>query len=168
MGRPHRNFSRSSSSRRKSQWIGPAEQAYITVASAGATLIEFASFEEPLTVVRTRGFVSIKPASPTADIEIIGAFGLGIVSTEAFTAGVASMPEPFTDADWSGWYVWRSFAYDFEFNDATGINYPTWNFELDSKAMRKIGPNETIVGIAESFSGAFNISANTRSLVKLS
>ncbi len=124
--------------------------------------------DEPLTVIRTRGLVSVKPASATADIEIVGALGFGVVSTEAFTAGIASIPEPYTDADWSGWFVWRSFTYDFEFEDASGIAYPDWNFELDSKAMRKFGPNESIVMIAESFSGAFNIAVSPRVLVKLS
>ena len=168
MARGRGNFPRARGAARKSQWIAPALQSYLTVASAGATLLESFPADEPLTAVRTRGSVSIKPASPTADIEIVGAIGFGVVSTEAFNAGVTAIPEPFTDGDWSGWFVWRSFAYDFEFNDATGINYPTWNFEIDSKAMRKFGPNESIVVVAESFVGAFNISVNPRILVKLS
>ena len=163
-----RNFPRARGAARKSQWVGPAPQSYVAVASAGATALSTFAGEEPLTIVRTRGNVSIKPASPTADIEITGAVGFGVVSAEALAAGVTAMPEPFSDADWAGWFVWRTFSYDFEFNDATGINYPNWNFELDSKAMRKFGPNEAIVTIAESFSGAFNISVNTRLLLKLS
>ena len=167
MARP-RSFPRSRSKGRLTQWVGPAIQNYLAVASGGATLIFSFTPAEAITIVRTRGFVSVKPEAVTADLDFTGAFGIGIVSEEAFNAGVGSMPEPFTDADWSGWFVWRSFAFDFEFEDATGINYPNWNFELDSKAMRRIGPNEVLVAIAESQSGAYRINAPTRTLIKLS
>ncbi len=135
---------------------------------AGATLLASASFEEPVTIVRTRGFVSLRVASVAADVDIVGAIGVGIVSTEAFTAGIASVPEPFSDADWAGWYVWHAFAYRFEFSDASGFNFPNWSFEIDSKAMRKVGSNNTLVVVAESFGGAYNIASPLRTLVKLS
>jgi len=45
---------------------------------------------------------------------------------------------------------------------------PDWNFEVDSKAMRKVGENEVLVTIAESQGGAFNISTPLRTLVKFS
>ncbi len=154
--------------RRLTQWIGPADQNYVSVASAGATLVASAPFEEQTTVVRARGQVSVIPAAFTTSLNIVGAFGVAIVSTEAFTAGIASIPEPFSDADWGGWFVWRSFSYRFEFDDATGLNFPRWDFEVDSKAMRRISPNETMVLIAESQTGAFQISAPLRVLVKLS
>jgi len=166
---PRRGFQhRTAGSRRLTQWIGPAAQSYQNVASTGATLLAFVSFEEQTTVVRTRGQVSVRLQAFGVDLDIIGAFGMGVVSTEAFLAGVASIPEPFTDADWGGWFVWRSFSYHLEFNDVTGIESFLWDFEVDSKAMRKISPNETIVIIAESLAGAYAISAPLRVLVKLS
>ena len=166
MARP-RGFVRTGQ-RRLTQWIGPALQGYIAVATGGATVIASVPFLEKATIARTRGNVSIKPEAVASDTELIGAVGFGVVSSEALAAGVASIPEPFTDADWSGWFVWRSFSYDFEFSDASGLNYPDWNFEVDSKAMRKVGPNESAVIVAESFSGAFRISIPLRMLVKLS
>jgi len=150
------------------QWIGPAIQGYQAVASGGATLIGSAPFAEPSTIIRTRGQVSIIPSTAGADLNIVGAFGIGIVTSEALAAGVASVPEPFTDADWGGWYVWRSFSYNLEFSDATGLNFLNWNFEVDSKAMRKITTNESLVLVAESQGGAFSISTPIRTLVKLS
>ncbi len=152
---------------RLTQWIGPAAQGYIQVASTGATLVASFSFEEALTVIRNRGMVSFFPVAVTGDVQIVGAMGMALVSTEAFNAGVASIPEPFSDADWGGWLVWRSFSYTFEFADATGVNFVNWSFEVDSKAMRKVSPNETLVIIAESQVGAFEISAPIRTLVKL-
>ena len=154
--------------RRLTQWIGPADQGYVAVASAGATLIASAPFEEQTTIVRNRGNVSIKITTVTADLDIVGAFGLGIVTAEAFAAGVGSMPEPFSDADWGGWMVWRSFSYHFEFITGTGSDFLVWDFEVDSKAMRKVSPNEVLVLIAESQVGAYSISTPLRTLVKLS
>ena len=154
-------------SARLTQWIAPADQGYISVATGGATL--FANFpaEEPFTVMRSRGQVSIQMSS-AADLNVIGAFGMAVVSQEAFAAGVASVPEPFSDADWGGWFVWRSFSYRVEVGDATGFNVFSKDFEVDSKAMRKLSPNEVIILVAESQAGAFSISAPIRVLLKLS
>ncbi len=168
MARAHRGFTRAGHNTRLTQWVGPALQGFQPVAGAGASIIASFTPGEALTIVRTRGFVCIKPNSVAADAEIIGAVGMGIVSSEALTAGIASMPEPFTDADWGGWALWRAFSYDFEFSDASGFNFPGWNFELDSKAMRKMGPNEALVVIAESQTGAYDMAFIHRVLVKLS
>ncbi len=167
VARPHRSFPRSAGSKRQTDWIGPALQGFIAVASGGATIIHSFPFETSGTIVRVRGNIAVKPQAVSADLSIVGAYGMAVVSAEAFTAGVASVPEPMTDADWAGWFVWRSFSYSFEFNDATGINFVPWNFEVDSKAMRRVRPNEVIVGVAESFVGAYSISAPLRVLEKL-
>ncbi len=147
------------------QWVGPAAQGFLSVAGAGATLISSFAASEPLTVIRNRGQVSVIPETFTADIEIVGAVGMIVVSEEAFAAGVASMPEPFSDGQ-ADWLVWRSFAWRYEFADNTGTQFPNWTFEVDSKAMRKLGPNKRIVTIAESFEGAFQLSYGIRMLVK--
>ncbi len=158
----------STRSARLTRWVGPTNQGYIAVAGAGATFVSQFAIESPVTVMRTRGQVSIIPAAFTADVDIIGAVGMGIVSAEAAAAGVASMPEPFGDADWGGWFVWRSFSYSFQHASDVGVNFPNWNFEVDSKAMRKASINEVLVVIAESQSGAFEISTPLRVLLKLS
>ena len=157
-----------SGSRRLTQWAGPAIQAYVAVASGGATLIAQLAFEEQSTIVRNRGMVSIRPQSYAADIDINGAYGIGIASAEAVAAGVASVPEPFTDGDWGGWMVWRSFAFHYEFASAISTFESSWQTEVDSKAMRKVSPNEVAVFVAESQSGAFFIAEGIRTLIKLS
>ncbi len=164
--RLHRSFS--PGKQRLTQWIGPPAQGFVTVATTAAVLVDSGSFEEPLTLMRTRGMVSIRPTSTAATGDFVGAIGMAVVSTEASAAGVASMPEPYTDADWGGWFVWRSFAYAWDVTTDIGRAISSWNMEIDSKAMRKIAPNETVVTIAESFSGAFAIFDGTRFLVKLS
>ncbi len=168
MARPrsaHRTFGRRQA--RLTDWIGPAIQGSVNVASGGASIISSASFDAPATIVRTRGNVAVIPQSFAADLNVFGAIGVGIVSDEAFNAGVASIPEPFADADWSGWYLWRSFSYTLELGDATSIMTVNWNFEVDSRAMRKVGSNETLVVVAESQGGAFSLFAGVRTLVKL-
>ncbi len=161
-----RSFQRSGP-KRMVQWVGPADQGYVAVASGGATLLASSGFTEKQTVVRVRGNVSVKATTVTADLDIVGAFGMGIVSTEAFTAGIVSIPEPFNDADWGGWFVWRSFNYHLEFISGVGTQFPDWNFEVDSKAMRIAGPNEMLVLVAESQGGAYSIAASVRTLIKL-
>ena len=158
---------RSSGQRRLVQWIGPADQAFIAVASAGATLIGSASFTDKATIVRTRGGVRIQAQVATADVAIVGAFGVGIVSADALAVGITAIPGPFRDADWSGWYVWRSFSDRLEFQSASGTRFLTFGFEVDSKAMRKVGPLDALVIVAESQIGAFSISAPIRTLAKL-
>ena len=154
--------------RRKMEWVGPANQGYVNVASQGATLLSSFNPTESITLIRTRGMVSLVPQTVTADVDIVGAFGMCIVSQQAFTAGAASVPEPFSDADWGGWFVWRSFAFKFEFATAASVNFPRWDFEIDSKGQRKIGPNDILVAVAESQAGAYSIATPLRQLFKLS
>ena len=49
-----------------------------------------------------------------------------------------------------------------------GRQYASKSYEVDSKGMRKVSDNETIVLMAESQQGAFQISMNFRMLLKLS
>ena len=167
MARTHRNFGARRSARLTS-WIGPADQGYISVADDTKVLIASASFTEPATIMRTRGAISVSANSFGVDVEFKGALGVGIVQTDALAAGVASIPGPWSDPAWGGWYVWRSFAYVLEFGDATGVRVISEGFEVDSKAMRKVQANEAIVVIAESQGGAFQIWDGMRTLVKLS
>ena len=154
--------------RRLTQWIGPAVQGYVTVATGGATLISSLFLDDAATIVRTRGMVSVQATTASVSVDITGAIGIGIVSEEAFQAGIASIPEPFTDADWGGWMVWRSFGFRWEVTTDIGRIAIPWSLEIDSKAMRKMGPNERLVVIAESQAGAFSIFDGTRTLIKLS
>ena len=160
---------RPSGPRRLTQWIGPADQGYVSVASAGKTIIGTAPFTEAATIVRTRGQVSVQPGSFAADLNVIGAFGVCIVSDEAVAIGVTAVPGPFDQADWTGWMVWRSFSLHLDVQSAVGFDVQgMMNFEVDSKAMRKVYPNETLILVAESQAGAYDISTPLRHLVKLS
>ncbi len=157
---------RSSGKRRLTEWSNLADQCSVQVSSGGATLISSLSFEDPGTIVRSRGIISVRPSAYTADVEICGAFGVGLVSSEALAIGVTAISEPFTDADWGGWMVWRPFNFRIEFISAVGVLFgdATVEIEIDSKAQRKVEPNSAMVFVAESQVGAFNIAEQVRLL----
>ncbi len=153
-------------SKRMVEWVGPPEQGYVAVGSGASVILSSLSVEEPITLIRNRGAITIRPNAFVADVDIIGAIGLGVVSQEAFTAGIGSLPTPYSDADWGGWVVWRSFALHYEFVDGTGQGLIHLPLEIDSKVMRKVSSNEVLVYVGESQEGAFNVAECTRQLFK--
>ncbi len=160
------------SRKRQTTWVGPADQNIIAVASGASVIIASfdpaASFMLAPTIVRSRGVVSIRPQSFAGDLSIGGALGICIVSDEAFTAGTASIPRPFDDSNWGGWMVWEPFFYNLEFSDATGLRQVDFSWKVDSKAMRKVKDNETVVMMCESQTGALNCGMHIRQLYKMS
>ncbi len=103
----------------------------------------------------------------TADVLIVGAVGIGIVSAEAFTAGAASIPGPFSQAEWDGWMVWQPIQLTFEHFTSASALLSSVQAVVDSKAMRKVGANEVAVFMAESQAVAFDISVCIWTLIKL-
>ena len=158
----------SNSNRRKTEWSVYDPSGFTSVATGGATITSGLLFEDPGTIVRTRGEITIAPVTNfAADLDITGAFGIGLVSAEAFAAGVASVPEPYTDSDWGGWMVIVSFAMRFEHHSSIGVVQTGQTIRVDSKAMRKVEPNSVMVVVAESLTGAFDIQDGTRLLQML-
>ena len=174
MARPRgRILTRGGRKNRQTTWVAPADQNTVSVASGASVIIgSFAPDDAGMlhpTIVRVRGEVSIRPNSFGADVAISGAFGMAIVSDDAFAAGTASIPRPFDDAEWGGWFVWQSFSNHVESIDQTGVVFPgSISYQVDSKAMRKVGENETMVLMCESQSGAIEIAMHVRTLFLLS
>ena len=111
MARRGSRFVRNDSNRRKTQWGVYDPSTYVAVSSTGAVLLGGFVFTEASTVVRHRGRISVAvPTGTNTDLEFTGAWGVGVVSVEAFAAGVASIPEPYTDSDWGGWMVIQAFS----------------------------------------------------------
>ncbi len=167
-----RHVVRGGGRKRQSIWIGPADQGAVAVSTGASTIV--ASFDPDAnsllapTIVRTRGIVSVS-GSFAADLTISGALGVCIVTDEAFAAGAGSIPRPFDDAGWGGWLAWRSFFTVNEFIDGTGFQADANHyFDIDSKAMRKVAPNETVVLMCESQAGALNCAMHLRLLFLLS
>jgi len=174
MATPRRRSGFVASKRRLTTWIGSADQNFVAV--AGNTKIIHQSFTPSTavpsmirpTVIRVRGELAHNPQAFSADLDYAGAVGFAIVSTDAFAAGVASIPGPVSDPGWDGWFLWTGFSYHLEFSDATGVSPMSKYQTLDSKAMRKITANETLVVIAESQVNLYEVSLQFRMLMKLS
>ena len=171
MVRSHRVVRRAGSQRQKT-WVGPANQSDIAIGSGLSVIMSSfdpaASFMLAPTIIRTRGTLAIWPTAFGVDLDFAGAYGLCIVSNEAFAAGAASVPRPFDDANWGGWIVWQSFGGHLEFSSGVGVNLEQLRYEINSKAMRKIKDNETVVEVCESQTGAFQALGIIRQLYLMS
>jgi len=85
----------------------------VVLPAASKVLLETVVLSNPginETVRRTRGGVFVSSDQGAAVELQTGAFGAIIVSDTAVAAGVASLPDPVTDASDDGWFVWVPFT----------------------------------------------------------
>ena len=126
--------------------------------------------DEGLTLVRTRGLLRLQLQSvDAAGSGFEGACGLQIVTAEAFAIGVTAMPSPQTDPEWEGW-IWHSFFSLRPGSALSGLAGIT-EFEIDSKAMRKLPEGAVMMGVVEvveTGAAVMLFYLDTRILVKLS
>ncbi len=170
--------SRGGSSRRLTEWLGgPQTTSVQAVTASGNTIVDTGTeFLQKLTLVRIRGEIALWIVSATAAFDGFTSLslGIGIASQDAFAAGAASLPSPNGDPDWGGW-IWYhrmgALVSPTTTEVATGpmdaVRVP-----IDTKAMRKVGPNDTIFGavatVTEIGTVTVNFVMNTRMLIKLS
>ena len=120
--------------------------------STDTTIISgFTSFSDSLTILRTRGYVqALLDATKQVGDGIVLTFGLGIVSTDAATLGATAVPDPGSDFDYP-WLWWGEMTLSAE---AT-LGADTWGphaqrLEVDSKAMRRVTPKQSILWVCQS------------------
>ncbi len=144
--------------RRATDWAASAEPVETAVAGNTKVLLQRLTAAQlpseigvPTTVVRTRGQLYGRVLeSVVADTESWGALGMAVVTEVAAAAGAASIPGPLTDSFWDGWFLYVFISVALRFDDATGISTPTQvRVDFDSKAMRKIEDNESLVVMFE-------------------
>ena len=153
--------------RRKTSWsIGPrtndnfgSPQAAISTTSSVLATTGAAILADGVTIVRMRGnfrawLISVNAASTG----FACAFGVGLARLPAFTAGMASLPKPFTDEDDELWLYHRYFnltaggaigAAASSDNDIVNAIVSGIDIEVDSKAMRKVDVNDVIYAAIE-------------------
>ena len=147
------------SARRRSSWdLGPgaddlATLDIATLASTGDSI--YGTGAAPvlphLTLVRLRGMLTFQlQSTDAAGSGFNYAVGIGIASADAFVAGVASLPKPFTDIDWPGW-IWHHMGRIVSPVGAAAVtsDQMVQMIPIDSKAMRKFGSNEVIFAVGE-------------------
>ena len=176
MARP-RTFQHPRGPRRATSWgIGPKSTPLVFTASEkllwtnGVTAVGGSAY----TLIRTRGYVA-------AYLTVAGAIGAGfrgahgilMVSEEAFTAGVASLPGPLTDSFSEQW-LWHSYfdchAITATIADGSNAVSHVQRIEIDSKAMRKGFDNARIIcgvtEVVEVSTATLQVHADSRLLLK--
>ncbi len=146
-----RSFQRQRSVARPNRaWSGTTEAAFTTVPAASKVLLSTftpAAAAIDLTILRVVGGVSVASDQAAANEEQIGAVGLIIVTDQAATAGIASIPGPFTDIG-DDWFMYQTFAQRGAV-PATSYSGAVW-YPIDSKAKRILnGTGSQIAVVAE-------------------
>ena len=140
--------------RRSTFWTGIASSTLTNIivaapsdAQSVVTQAEMENVPNP-TLVRTRGEIGVYGDMTADDAAILVGFGLMVADTKAFTIGTTALPLPLTDPDSDDWFWYTTRML---INAPTGITdqLSAASIAVDSKAMRKIGGDETVVLVAE-------------------
>ncbi len=135
---------------RQNVWLG----TQITQTAIGAntvilaaTLNAAALALRPFTIIRSHLLIAWASDQEAADEDALGVYAETIVSEQASAAGVASIPDPGSDAD-ASWYVFQPMHQQFRFSSAAGFESVVGRqYIVDSKAMRKVGNNDDSVAV---------------------
>ena len=144
-----------------------------TIASAVGTLfgsLNAASLGlRPFTIVRTHALLSILTDQVAGSEYVQGAFGMQVVTDSASAAGAASIPMPLTEAN-ADFFVYQPFMNQFQILSSVGAFERTGQgsfYEIDSKAMRKVGVDDDVVLTIENRTNGYNAGLEGRMLVKI-
>jgi len=166
-----------SATRRQSSWeVGPSGR--VTDSANAVTLFPLGgqAVDTGLTIVRVRGHLNLMLETATAVNDGFDrvACGLAVVSENAFSAGVASVPDPNADIAWDGW-MWHWIGSVMA--AAPAASFPGFGntgaqvVVVDTKAMRKFKETDVLIGVlsVNQLNGAAALQSvlNTRVLVKL-
>ena len=151
------------------QWVAIPSIA-LDINTVTTTLGASIAFAVPLTILRIRGEVVINMDGAADNASNQVTVGLGIISSDAFAAGAGSVPEPATESEypWMYWYSTPLRVADFSAiaTEASQIAAAS-RLVVDSKAMRKVKPGESLVWVIETSAAiAINVTVGvTRVLV---
>ena len=140
--------------RRLTAWDdGTGGTGVTSISGPGSAFVglSVAATADGLTVIRQRGvFRWLILNAGTAGDGFQGAFGIGIASLAAVTAGAASVPTPLTEQSSENWLYWR--AIGIHARSATVASFgdeSSESFEVDTKAMRKLPEDLALYAIIE-------------------
>ncbi len=157
--------------RRLTAWSATAPETQWIALAAGTSVIDstFTTAAGSVTVVRSRGLLSVVTDQEAADEQPFGAVGIAIVSDQAVAAGVGSVPSPYTEPESDFWLLHQFWSAEARIGDGTGFARLSQVFELDSKAMRKVSDDETLILMMENGNATDGIlyRLDMRFLVKL-
>ncbi len=127
----------------------------IALTGDGTAIGGSVGFAIPGTILRCRSYVqaTMDATKQVGDL-ITLTFGLGIFSTDAFTLGASAMPEPAADSAYP-WLWWGQMHLEAQVaagEDSWGSS--NQRLEVDTKAMRRFKPTQTLGWVVESHASA--------------
>ncbi len=131
-------------------WIGTGVGSTTVVASAiqvVGSLNAAALLLRPFTILRTRMIVLWESDQSTSSERPQGDLGLIVVTDTATSIGSTAIPDPSSvDGDANAdWFVHQPMVVSHLLKTAVGYTSPTGqHYTVDSKAMRKVGPQDDI------------------------
>ena len=152
-----------SAGRRRVEWRGVVSNDVVGLAAnsvVASDLNQQANIENlgSPTLVRTHTHIQIIVNGGTTLDDVLVAVGIGVVNGQA-AGTAASLPSPITEVEFP-WLAHRSRGFRFidTFTQANegakfGVS-AVWDFDWDSKAMRKLSSEEELVMVFETASGA--------------
>jgi len=154
--------------RRRSRFIRPAPRTKIWIgAGVGgvsvpsntkvlvSTLSVGSLLLRPFTVLRTHQVLLWSTDQIAASEGPVAGFGHIVVTEQAAAIGITAIPDPSgQDGDpEADWFVWQGLQTNFEFSTAAGFRDVGKHYVVDSKAMRKVGPDDDLVSVVSSNGG---------------
>jgi len=143
-----------------------------TLGSGAATLIgtlnAAALAARPFTILRTRIELMFRSDQSATNESPTGAYGEIVVKETASAIGVTAVPSPLTEGD-ADWHVYQAMSLALLSLTSVGVESPIGvRYVIDSRAMRKVGPTDDLVNVAElrSAGGAF-LNIEGRILIQL-
>jgi hypothetical protein len=133
----------------------------VTVLNAAALLLR------PFTILRSRLEIQFHSDQLAATEHPQGVLSYIVVTDQASGVGITALPAPMAEPD-ADWFIYQGVIASLDFADSTGFSQAGNLFTIDSKAMRKVGPNQDVASICELRSqGGAIISGEGRMLVQL-
>ena len=146
------------------EWNGSAWG--VSQAAGGRTVTGLIVLAIPGTLFRCRGNAVVSIDGPTDGDKLVVAMGIMLVQSDAFAAGVTSVPDPLSDtgSDW----IWHQYV-PLQAQAANLEHGVVARVEIDSKAMRKFKPNQTLImtwtGSSLAGTPAFDVTGGVRALI---
>jgi len=131
-------------------WLGLGLADTTIVASGDAVVASLnaaALSLRPFTIMRTRALLSWESDQLAADEAPLAAFGMGVFNDTAVALGSTGIPDPdpVSGDPNASWFVHRGLQCSQTLATAIGFVSPgAAHFEVDSKAMRKVGDQEDV------------------------
>ena len=159
-------------------WIG-AGVGQTSIAASSVTLVSTlfagALLLRPFTILRSHLLISVRSDQAVASENTIGAYGNTVVTDTAAAVGVTAVPDPsgISGDPEADWYLWQALqnAFVVDINGTEGIGMIGNNgvqYKVDSKAMRKVGPDDNVVAVCTAeIANPFLLITQGRTLIQL-